>query len=225
VGEESLRMAEGIDQPFTLMHGYFGAGIPYLARGDVARAIPPLERGLALCRATDMHLWSGEIAADLGLAYARAGRIDDALPVLAFALKEAATTGLRFTYARQHAQVGEGYLLAGRPDEAACLAATALEAARAQKQRGQEAAALRLSAEIAVCALEGERAEADYRHAMALASQIGSRPLVAHCHLGLGKLYRRTGKSEQAQEHLRTATTMYREMDMLFWLEQATTTT
>ena len=47
------------------------------------------------------------------------------------------------------------------------------------------------------------------------------RPLIAHCHLGLGKLYRRTGKREQAQEHLTTATTMYREMDMRFWLEQA----
>jgi len=47
------------------------------------------------------------------------------------------------------------------------------------------------------------------------------RPLVAHCHLGLGKLYRRTGKCEQAQEHLGTASTMYREMDMRFWLDQA----
>ena len=47
------------------------------------------------------------------------------------------------------------------------------------------------------------------------------RPLVAHCHLGLGKLYRRTAKREQAQEHLATATTMYREMDMQFWPEQA----
>ena len=215
-------MAQAIDQPFTLMHGYFGAGIPHLARGDVARAIPPLERGLALCRATENHLWLGETAADLGLAYARAGRIDDALPVLEFALKEAATTGLRWTYARQHAQVGEGYLLAGQHDEAARLAATALEAARAQKQRGQEAAALWLSAEIAGCALEGERAEADYQHAMVLASEIGLRPLVAHCHLGLGKLSRRTGKRQQAHEHLTTATTMYRDMGMTYWLEQAT---
>ena len=47
------------------------------------------------------------------------------------------------------------------------------------------------------------------------------RPLVAHCHLGLGKLYRRTGKREQAYEHLSTATRIYREMDMRFWLEQA----
>ena len=66
-----------------------------------------------------------------------------------------------------------------------------------------------------------EDAEGYYREALALAGELGMRPLVAHCHLGLGKLYRRTGKREQAQEHLTTATTMYREMDMRFWLEQA----
>ena len=214
-------MAQAIDQPFTLMHGYFGAGIPYLMRGDLARAIPPLEHGFALCRSTEQHLWLGEIAADLGLAYARAGRVDDAMPVLEFALKETATTGLRFTYARQHAQVGEAYRLAGQRGEAARLASIALEAARAHKQRGQEAAALWLSAEIAAAALEGERAEADYQHAMVLGSEIGLRPLIAHCHLGLGKVSRRTGKREEAREHLTTAMTLYHEMGMRFWLEQA----
>ena len=39
--------------------------------------------------------------------------------------------------------------------------------------------------------------------------------------LGLGKLYWRTGRVEEAHEHLALATTMYREMDMRFWLEQA----
>jgi hypothetical protein len=47
------------------------------------------------------------------------------------------------------------------------------------------------------------------------------RPLVAHCHLGLGKLYRNTGKRQEATEHLTIATTMYREMDMRFWLSRA----
>ena len=47
------------------------------------------------------------------------------------------------------------------------------------------------------------------------------RPLAAHCHLGLGKLYRRTDRSGDAREHLTTATTMYGEMDMRFWLEKA----
>jgi hypothetical protein len=56
---------------------------------------------------------------------------------------------------------------------------------------------------------------------MALASELGLRPLVAHCHLGLGKLYRLAGTRQEAQEHLNTATAMYREMDMRYWLEQA----
>jgi uncharacterized protein HemY len=47
------------------------------------------------------------------------------------------------------------------------------------------------------------------------------RPLIAHCHLGLGKLYWRTGRCEEASEHLTIATTLYREMDMQFWLGQA----
>jgi len=60
-----------------------------------------------------------------------------------------------------------------------------------------------------------------HRQALALAEELGMRPLAAHCHLGLGNLYRRTGQREQARDHLITATTMYREMDMRFWLEQA----
>jgi hypothetical protein len=59
--------------------------------------------------------------------------------------------------------------------------------------------------------------------ALALAEPRGMRPLVAHCHLGLARLHRRTGKREQAQEHLTTATTMYREMGMTYWLDRATT--
>ena len=47
------------------------------------------------------------------------------------------------------------------------------------------------------------------------------RGICALCHLGLGKLYRRTGQPDQAREHLTTATTIYREMGMTYWLEQA----
>ena len=47
------------------------------------------------------------------------------------------------------------------------------------------------------------------------------RPLVAHCHRGLGKLFARTGKREQTRESFTTPTTMYREMDMSFWFERA----
>jgi hypothetical protein len=45
--------------------------------------------------------------------------------------------------------------------------------------------------------------------------------LAAHCHLGLGKLFQRTGNQPNAAEHLAIAATMYREMDTGFWLEKA----
>jgi len=49
----------------------------------------------------------------------------------------------------------------------------------------------------------------------------GDAAIVAHCHLGLGTLYRRTGQRGQAQEYLPTAATMFREINMRFWLERA----
>jgi hypothetical protein len=55
----------------------------------------------------------------------------------------------------------------------------------------------------------------------ALAEELGMRPLLAHCHLGLGKLYRRTRKQQQAKEHIVTARAMMREMEMGLWLEKA----
>jgi hypothetical protein len=58
-----------------------------------------------------------------------------------------------------------------------------------------------------------------------LADELGMRPLGAHCHLGLGQLYRRAGKRDQAHEHLTTAAALYREMDTRFWLEQTESAT
>ena len=115
------------------------------------------------------------------------------------------------------------YVSAGRLDEAATVAERALALARERNERGVEAHALRLQGDISRERDPGgpDAAAASLRDALALADQLGMRPLVAHCHLGLGKLYRRTGEREQAHEHLTTATTMYREMDMRFWLEQA----
>ena len=66
-----------------------------------------------------------------------------------------------------------------------------------------------------------EKARSVYAEARAIADTLGMRPLVAHCHLGLGKLCRRTGDGAKAAEHLTIAATMYRDMDMGFWLEKA----
>jgi len=59
------------------------------------------------------------------------------------------------------------------------------------------------------------------REALALAQELGMRPLAAHCHMSLAQLYRRTAQHEHAHDHLTTGTTMYREMDVRFWLKKA----
>jgi hypothetical protein len=107
-------------------------------------------------------------------------------------------------------------------DDAARVARQALELSRNRKERGYEARALRLLGDTAAQRdpPDAETAEVHYRQALALAEELAMRPLVAHCHLGLGKLYRRTGDGAKAQQHLTTAATMYREMDMRFWLEK-----
>ena len=119
--------------------------------------------------------------------------------------------------------VSEAYLLAGRMQEAVQRAERALDLARAHKERGHEAWALRLLGEIAAhqAPPESEPAAYHYRQALALADELGMRPLVAHCHLGLGTLYARTGQREQARAKLSTAIAMYRAMEMTFWLPQA----
>jgi tetratricopeptide (TPR) repeat protein len=117
--------------------------------------------------------------------------------------------------------LGHACFLLGWLEEARRLGDRAIESSPSHP--GFAAHALHLLGDIATHPdrFDAESGEAHYREALTLAEPRGMRPLVAHCHLGLGKLYRRTGKHEQAREHLAIATTMYRKMDMRFWGEQA----
>ena len=98
----------------------------------------------------------------------------------------------------------------------------ALDLAREHQERGDEAYALRLLGDIQAQRdpPEAEQAEAHYRQALALAEELGMRPLQAHCHRGLGTLYATTGQREQARAELSTAIEMYRAMEMTFWLPE-----
>ena len=109
-----------------------------------------------------------------------------------------------------------------RLEEAHALAEGALTIARAHQERGNDAYALHLLGNIAARRdpPESEQAEAHYRQALTLAEELGMRPLVAHCHRGLGMLYLKLGRGAQARTALITAIEMYRAMDMTFWLPQ-----
>jgi tetratricopeptide (TPR) repeat protein len=158
-----------------------------------------------------------------GSAYALVGRVAEALPLLEQAVEQAAATRRLSRQARRIAWLSEIYLLAGRLDETMERAVQALDLARTPQERGNQAWALRLLGEIAAHhdPLEVESAAAHHRQALALAEELGMRPIQAHCHHGLGTLYLKTGRLEQARAELTTAIALYRAMDMQFWLPQA----
>ena len=110
----------------------------------------------------------------------------------------------------------------GRLEEAYALAEDALALTRERQERCHQGYALRLLAEIAAhhAPPDVDQAEDYYRQSLALAEELGMRPLVAHCHHGLGILYTRTGQREQARAALSAARDLYRAMEMTFWLPQ-----
>ena len=114
-------------------------------------------------------------------------------------------------------------MLAGHLEEAHALTERALAHARRRQERGNQAYALRLLGDIAAHRDPPERAlaEAHYRESLALAEELGMRPLQAHCHHGLGILYSRVGREQPARAALSTAIALYRAMEMTFWLPQA----
>ncbi|HSD50572.1 MAG TPA: adenylate cyclase, partial [Candidatus Methylomirabilis sp.] len=222
-GEEAVRIAETVDHPYSLIRAYLELGSLYQHKGEFRKAIPLLERGLGVCQARQILFLFPWIDSALGHAYALAGRIAEGLPLLEQAAERDASMRLVAHQSIRVAYLSEAYLLAGRMDDATRFARHALNLSRNHKERGHEGWALRLLGEVASHpdAPDGQMAEGHYRQAMALADELDMRPLVAHCHLGLGNLYRRTSDRAKAQEHLANAARMYREMDMQFWLEKS----
>jgi len=220
---EAIRLVEPIHHALTVGMAYRAATILHLLKGDWARARSLAERWIAVLRAGNVALQLSAAVSASALALAQLGETDAATNRLREGeqlLERSAATGIVGLNGWGYYWLGRACLLLGRLDEARSLADRVVEFS--PQHRGLVAYALHLVGDVAT---DPDRFDAEsgdhYRNALALAEARGMRPLVAHCHLGLGKLYRRTGKREQAQEHLTTATTLYREMEMRFWLEQA----
>jgi class 3 adenylate cyclase/tetratricopeptide (TPR) repeat protein len=223
-GAEAIQMAEAARHPYSLIHACYGLGLLHLRRGDLVRAIPVLEQGLDVCQAWGLQTLSFHgVASFLGAAYVLAGRVAEALPLLERVVQQTDAMGVVFDHVLGVIPLGEGYLRAGRIEDALQQAQHAVEVCRQHHQRGHEAWALRLLGEVATRCNPPEVAQATgyYQQALTLADALGMRPLVAHCHHGLGRLYSQTGRGAQARAALPTAIDMYRAMDMTFWLPQA----
>jgi class 3 adenylate cyclase/tetratricopeptide (TPR) repeat protein len=219
--EAAVRIAETADHPYTLHFGLIPLGLAYFRRGDLPRAIRVLERALNVCRTSQIVVGIPRAAATLGAAYALADRADEAVPLVVSAVEESRQRETHSWPALVLLFAGTAYLYVGRIDEAAGLAREAVALCRRLGARPAEAHALCLAGDVA-SAGGAEDAEGYYREALTVAGELALRPRIAHCHLGLATLHRRTGDRERVEEHVTAATTMYREMKMSLWLERAT---
>jgi class 3 adenylate cyclase/tetratricopeptide (TPR) repeat protein len=221
---EAIRLAEPTHHAYTVAQAHRAAGTLHLLKGDWARARSLIEHWIAVLRPGDVVMLLPDGVASSAWALAQLGETGEALNRIREGeqlVARFAASGVMGTIGWIYHSLGRTCLLLGLLDEAARLADRAVEFS--PRHAGFAAHALHLLGDIAIHPdqFDAERGEAHYRQALALAEPRGMRPLVAHCHLGLGKLSGRTGKREQAQEHLNTATTMYREMGMTYWLEKA----
>jgi len=215
-GDEAVGIAEVANHPFSLDTAYEAVGYLHFRKGAMDKAIALLERSLEICRVWDIRQNLLRVEVALGNALAATGRVGEAMPLLEFTNERARSSWIR-------AQLAHGYLLVGKLEEANSVANQVLDSSLTQGYRGHAARSLYVLAESL---LHGDvaamvKAEDHYDRAMALANELRMRPLVAHCHIGLGKLYRRTGDYEKAKTQFANGVAMMREMKMGLWLQKA----
>jgi tetratricopeptide (TPR) repeat protein len=227
VAEEAVQIAEAVKQPYSIVVALMGVGALHRHQGDLSHAIPVLQRALALCQDANIPLWVPLLVSTWAVAYALSGRTAEALSLLTQTPDHVAAVRHRSEHgglrSRTLADLSEALLLVGRVEDASALADQLLALSRTHPGRGYQAHACRLLGDIARHRdpPQSELAEAHYQQALGLAEALGMRPLVAHCHRGLGLLYCQSGRGEQARAALSAAIELYRAMDMTFWLPQA----
>jgi DNA-binding NtrC family response regulator/tetratricopeptide (TPR) repeat protein len=222
-GREAVQIAEARDDRGRECAARCLLANVHLGLGDPIPAIPLLEQALVLCRSHDVSDWLAPVTMRLGYAYTLAGRMAEGIPLLEEGGAHAEAIGAVTGHATRLAGFAEAYLRAGRHDRAEEIGRRGVALARTQHQPSGEAWCLRVLGVVAGTAEPPNVAAAEecLTRARDLATRLGMRPLVAHCHRDLSRLYRRTGKPAEAHELLLAATTMYREMDMRLWLEKA----
>jgi len=221
---EAIQIAEPTQHAESVGRAQFAGGRLHLLRGDWLKARSRFEHGLTAYRSGNIGLSVPHAVAASAWVLAQIGEADEALRYLRegeqLLLDRPERAGVDQQSADYHALARAGLLL-HRLQEARRFGELAVDSS--PDHPAWKAYAIHLLGDVATHPeqFDAERGETYYRQALALAEPRSMRPLVAHCHLGLGKLCARTGKREQAREHLTTATTMYREMDMPFWLQEA----
>ena len=223
VGEEAIKIAEAANHPFSLGQALLNLGVLYVRKGELRRASALLERGPGLSGVSKVSALAAGISAALGYARALSTRAHDrtpflesGIPLLESAVAQGGTNRITARHSLWVTWLAEAYLLAERGDDAGTSGERALALSAEHNERANHAYALRVLGEIA--AKFGPRRGRDagefYLTAIAEATALGMRPLVARSRAGLGAWYRRTGRVADAEQELRVAAEMFRSMGM-----------
>jgi tetratricopeptide (TPR) repeat protein len=215
-GDEALAIAETLDHPFSLVNANWALGYVHGARGDMMPATERLERAVSIARTWNLALLLPIVSWMLGLMYTRTGRVDEGLTLLRGVLRGYESVGIEQSPLLVH--VAEAHLHRATIEDAHGYASRALTLTEERDQPAFKAVALRILAEVASRRNPPDLATATtyFQNALGVAASLDMRPLAAHCHRGLGQLYRRLNDAPAADEHFTAAERMYGELDMRF---------
>ncbi|MBI3031118.1 MAG: AAA family ATPase [Candidatus Rokubacteria bacterium] len=221
--ERGFRVAQAANHPYSLALLQTGAGLMYVIRGDLEKAIAILEAALQVCREKHFAGWIMLSASALADAYVLSGRPVEAIALYEEAIRTKEATITRVNFGVHWAGLGEALLLAGRLDEARRAAEQALRYSQAQREEANEARAQWLLAEIAARQSPPAREEAEARlgEAIRLAEALGLRPFLGRCWMSLGLLARKAGDEATARKWLEKAAALFRSLGMTWWEAEA----
>lgn len=215
IADDAVGRVNAQTHPYSRHHAYWARIAVYLEQGDHEAAARDLEHVRMALREADMPRMADHVTGLAGHVQALAGDANGAVTLLERAV--AAPGRDAFSGHRDVFYLGDAYLRAGRIDDARRVAERALDLARGSEQPGREARALWLGAYVHRARGDRDEAQTLYGRALDLASELGMRPVVAHCHAGLAALRARAGERVRAQEHAATAAALYGEMEMPYW--------
>ena len=186
---KAVRRSNASNQPDAMMWSHWGYGMVMLLRGNAREAVGIFDHLLRLCKAHDLDAYLSRIMAALGCAKARSGQIRDGLQLLREAVALDRSDEARTTHAFALTALAEASLLAGDAEDALSHVTELLRQANKYRERGEEAHARWLHATI--LSVSGESSDAAgtmFMDVAGIAAELGMKPLLAHCYLGLGDL-------------------------------------
>jgi predicted ATPase len=219
---DAIRIAREVNQPFTQATVLSSDGFVYVMKGELAPAIVALTEAVEICRTWDLHIPLPPALARLGYARLLSGDNRGGLELL----EQAASLAEGLPVLENAAilvWLSSAYKLSGRVDQARLTARRAFELADRSQQRGKRAHSLRSLGGSYAAGTTDEllNAETSYHEALELAIELGMQPLEAHCHFGLGQLYRRLDQPERSDAEFALARELYLKLGMTFWLRHS----